>query len=47
MEHDNDTIKTKIIIWQVKQEQLGMGSDRGEYYSTTATISFFQKVGYL
>merc|ERR1719411_928926 len=31
------------VIAEVKQEQLGMGSDKGEYYSTTATISFFQK----
>jgi len=31
------------IIAEVKQEQLGMGSDKGEYYSTTATVSFFQK----
>jgi len=37
-----DSGKEKIIA-EVKQEQLGMGSDRGEYYSTTATISFFQK----
>merc|ERR1719500_2257207 len=28
---------------EVKQEQLGMGSEKGEYYSTTATVSFFQK----
>ena len=32
---------------QVKQEQLGMGSEKGEYYSTTATVSFFQKVSKL
>jgi len=31
------------IIAEVKQEQLGMGSEKGEYYSTTATVSFFQK----
>merc|ERR1711881_115354 len=37
-----DSGKEKIIA-EVKQEQLGMGSDRGEYYSTTATITFFSK----
>jgi len=31
------------LIAEVKQEGLGMNSDKGEYYSTTATISFFQK----
>merc|ERR1719341_2194841 len=31
------------MIGEVKQENLGYGSDRGEYYSTTATITFFSK----
>jgi len=34
------TVKT---IGEVKQENLGYGSDKGEYYSTTATITFFSK----
>jgi len=31
------------MIGEVKHENLGYGSDRGEYYSTTATITFFSK----
>jgi len=31
------------MIGEVKQENLGQDSDRGEYYSTTATITFFSK----
>jgi len=31
------------MIGEVKQENLGSGSDRGEYYSTTATVTFFSK----
>jgi len=30
-------------IGEVKMERLGEGSDRGEYYSTTATLTFFSK----
>jgi len=30
-------------LGEVKQENLGYGSDKGEYYSTTATITFFSK----
>jgi len=37
------TDQTSKMIGEVKQENLGYGSDRGEYYSTTATISFFSK----
>ena len=32
------------MIGEVKQDNLGYGSDRGEYYSTTATITFFRLV---
>jgi len=35
--------QTNKMIGEVKQENLGYGSDRGEYYSTTATITFFSK----
>jgi len=31
------------MIGEVKQENLGHDSDRGEYYTTTATITFFSK----
>ena len=31
------------MIGEVKQENLGYGSDRGEYYSTTGIITFFSK----
>jgi replication factor A1 len=37
---DSGVAKT---IGEIKQENLGYGSDRGEYYSTTATITFFSK----
>ena len=30
------------MIGEVKQENLGYGSDRGEYYSTTGIITFFR-----
>jgi replication factor A1 len=30
-------------IGEVKHENLGQDSDRGDYYSTTATVTFFQK----
>ena len=32
------------MLGEVKQENLGYGNDRGEYYSTTATIAFFRFV---
>ena len=32
------------MIGEVKHENLGYGSDRGEYYSTTATITFFRLI---
>jgi len=31
------------MIGEVKQENLGYGSDRGEYYGTTGTVTFFSK----
>jgi len=36
----NEQVK---MIGEVKHENLGYGSDRGEYYSTMATITFFSK----
>ena len=33
-------------IREVKHENLGYGSDRGEYYSTTATITFFRLISF-
>jgi len=38
-----DRATTTKMIGEVKQENLGSGSDRGEYYSTTATVTFFSK----
>jgi len=37
-----DQSKTKMI-GEVKQENTGYGTEKGEYYSTTATITFFSK----
>jgi len=31
------------MIGEVKQENLGYGSDRGEYYGTSGTVTFFSK----
>ena len=36
-----DQSKTKMI-GEVKQENTGYGTEKGEYYSTTATITFFR-----
>eukprot|EP00090_Calanus_glacialis_P036968 TRINITY_DN6328_c0_g1_i1.p1 TRINITY_DN6328_c0_g1~~TRINITY_DN6328_c0_g1_i1.p1 ORF type:complete len:623 (-),score=183.87 TRINITY_DN6328_c0_g1_i1:129-1997(-) len=38
-----DRVTTTKMLGEVKQENLGSGNDRGEYYSTTATITFFSK----
>ena len=37
-----DRVTTTKMLGEVKQENLGSGNDRGEYYSTTATITFFR-----
>ena len=37
---DRETV-TKML-GEVRQENLGSGNDRGEYYSTTATVTFFR-----
>ena len=39
-----DRVNTIKMLGEVKQENLGHGNDRGEYYSTTATITFFRFV---